>query len=210
MILFGQLSLFPQQASAIAGKVDALFLFLLAITGAVAAGVCVLIVTFAIRYRRRAGSDPATPRITGANWMEIAWSAIPMVIFVGIFLWGAEIYLTMAQPPDDALEIYVVGKQWMWKVQHPEGQREINDLHVPLGKPVKLTLTSEDVIHDFFVPAFRTKIDVLPGRYEHVWFQPTMTGRFRYLLCSVLRHESFRHDRLCRCHGSIRIRDLAE
>jgi cytochrome c oxidase subunit 2 len=178
-VMFAQMSFLPEQASAVAGKVDALFLFLLALTGAVALGVTVLIIGFAIRYRRRQGAEPATPRIMGSTWMEVLWSTVPMVIFVGIFVWGAQIYLTMAQPPDDALEIYVVAKQWMWKMQHPQGQREINELHVPLGRPVKLTLTSEDVIHDFFVPAFRTKIDVLPGRYEHVWFQPTKTGRYR-------------------------------
>ena len=86
-------------------------------------------------------------------------------------------------PPPDAPEVFVIGKQWMWKIQHPDGQREINELHIPVGRPVKLTLTSEDVIHDFFVPAFRTKIDVIPGRYVHTWFHPTKTGRF-HLFCS--------------------------
>src|SRR5579871_6217840 len=183
MTILAQLSLFPDQASTVAGHVDALFFFLLAITGAVAVAICVLIITFSIRYRRREGTTAATPRILGAMWMEVLWSTIPMLIFVGIFLWGAQIYLTLAQPPDDSLEIYVVGKQWMWKVQHPEGQREINELHVPLGKAVKLTLTSEDVIHDFFVPAFRTKQDAVPGRYSTTWFQPTKAGKY-HLFCA--------------------------
>ena len=179
--MFAQVSFFPEQASTVSGNVDALFLFLFAITGVVAVAIAILVIGFAIRYRRRAGGLPHTPRILGANWMEVCWSVIPLAIFIAMFVWGARIYLAMAQPPADALEIYVVGKQWMWKIQHPEGQREINELHVPLGRPVKLTLTSEDVIHDFFVPAFRTKIDVLPGRYQHIWFQPTLPGRFRFL-----------------------------
>jgi cytochrome c oxidase subunit 2 len=181
--MFAQLPLFPEQASAVAGRIDDLFLFLLALTGAVAFGVCILIIAFSVRYRRRESASAATPRITGATWMEVTWSVVPMLIFIGIFWWGARIYLALAQPPLDALEIYVVAKQWMWKVQHPEGQREINDLHVPLGRPVELTLISEDVIHDFFVPAFRTKVDVLPSRYVHTWFVPTKTGRYR-LYCA--------------------------
>src|SRR5215472_15469859 len=158
--MLAQASFFPEQASAVSSHVDALFLALLAITGIVALVIATLIIVFAIRYRRRAGEPPQTPRIMGANWMEISWSTIPFVIFVGMFIWGARIYLALAQPPAGAEEIYVVGKQWMWKVQHLEGQREINELHVPLGRPIKLTLTSEDVIHDFFVPAFRVKKDV--------------------------------------------------
>jgi cytochrome c oxidase subunit 2 len=119
----------------------------------------------------------------GSVWLETSWSVIPFLIFLFMFAWGAEVYFSLNKPPADALEIYVVGKQWMWKVQHPEGQREINELHVPQGKAVKLTLTSEDVIHDFSVPAFRTKIDVLPGRYVHTWFQATRTGKF-HLFCA--------------------------
>ena len=151
-------------AQFLSGLMQAMFLFLLAVAGMVTFVISSLIVVFAIRYRRRLNTTPNTPRILGANWMEILWSVVPMIIFVGIFLWGAKLYLVLARPPADALEVYVVGKQWMWKVQHPEGQREINELHVPVGRPVKLVLTSEDVIHDFFVPAFRMKADVLPGR----------------------------------------------
>jgi cytochrome c oxidase subunit 2 len=180
--MLAQVPLFPESASAIASRIDGLFFFLVAITGTVAVGVSILIIYFAVRYRRR-GSNAKTPRILGSNWLEGLWSGIPMLIFIAMFLWGAQIFLALARPPQDAMEIYVVGKQWMWKIQHPGGQREINQLHVPLGRPVELTLTSEDVIHDFFVPAFRTKIDVLPWRYVHTWFTATKTGRF-HLFCS--------------------------
>ncbi len=177
-----QMPLFPEQASTAASKVDTLFLFLLALTGSVAIGVTVMIVFYTIRYRRRDDSLQP-PRIMGSLRLESLWSAIPLVIFLGIFIWGAKLYYSMASAPENALEIYVVGKQWMWKIQHPEGQREINELHVPMGRPVKLTLTSEDVIHDFFVPAFRTKVDVLPGRYVHTWFQATQPGEY-HLFCA--------------------------
>src|SRR5262249_31584243 len=144
--------------------------------------VTVLVTYFAVRYRRRAGG-PAPPRILGSVWLETFWTGVPFLIFLGMFAWGAKVYFALTQPPEDALVVYVVGKQWMWKVQHPEGQREINELHVPVGKPIKLILTSEDVIHDFSVPAFRTKIDVLPGRYVQTWFQATKTGKY-HLFCN--------------------------
>jgi cytochrome c oxidase subunit II len=181
-MMLAQIPLFPDQASAIAPRVDSLFFTLLLITGTVAVGVFVLLIYFSIRYRRR-GPNQNTPRITGSIKLELFWSGVPLLIFLGIFVWGAQIYFALAQPPKDALDLYVVGKQWMWKVQHPQGEREINEVHVPLGQPVKLTLTSEDVIHDFFVPAFRTKIDVLPGRYVYTWFTPTAVGRY-HLFCS--------------------------
>jgi cytochrome c oxidase subunit 2 len=180
--MFADVPLFPEQASTHAERVDALFFFMLAVTGAVAVLVIVLILYFAVRYRRRTEGQP-TPRILGSRWLETVWSVVPFFLFLIMFAWGAEVYFALTQPPADALEVYVVGKQWMWKVQHPEGQREINELHVPVSKPIKLTLTSEDVIHDFAVPAFRTKIDVLPGRYVHTWFQATKSGRFR-LYCN--------------------------
>jgi len=180
--MFAEIPLFPEQASTHAERVDTLFFFLLAVTGAVAILVTVLVIYFAVRYRRRPGGPP-TPRILGSVWLETFWSVFPFLIFLIMFAWGAQVYFVLTEPPADALEIYVVGRQWMWKVQHPEGHREINELHVPRGKAVKLTLTSEDVIHDFSVPAFRTKIDVLPGRYVHTWFQATKTGRF-HLYCA--------------------------
>src|SRR5260370_33361275 len=180
--MYDQVPLYPEQASKTAERVDALFLFQLAITSTVGVVVTCLIIYFVVRYRRRPGRI-ATPRITGWTRIELAWSIVPFFIFVVMFVWGAEIFMDVAQPPPDAMEVFVVGKRWMWKVQHQTGQREINELHVPLGRPIKLTLTSEDVIHDFFVPAFRTKIDVLPGRYVQTWFQATKTGQY-HLFCS--------------------------
>ncbi len=180
--MFAQVPLYPEQASTTAERVDALFLFQLAITSAMGILVSCLILYFVVRYRRRQGKT-STPRITGWTSIELAWSIVPFFIFLVMFVWGAEIFLNVAQPPPDAMEIFVVGKRWMWKFQHQTGQREINEIHVPLGRPVKLTLISEDVIHDLFVPAFRTKIDVLPGRYVQTWFQATKTGRY-HLFCS--------------------------
>ena len=180
--MFAEVPLFPEQASTTAERVDTLFFFLCTVTGIMAVSIALLLLYFAVRYRRR-GEDDRTPRILGNKRLEWFWTISPMFVFLIMFLWGASIYTSVAQPPPDAPEVFVVGKQWMWKIQHPDGQREINELHIPVGRPVKLTLTSEDVIHDFFVPAFRTKIDVLPGRYVHTWFHPTKTGRF-HLFCS--------------------------
>jgi cytochrome c oxidase subunit 2 len=174
--------LFPERASTTADQVDALFFFLLAVTGSAALLIAVLIVYYSVRYRRRA-EGPRPPRIEGAWRLEVFWSVVPLLIFLVMFAWGAHGYFALTQPPDDAIEIYVVGKQWMWKVQHPGGQREINELHVPVNQPVKLILTSEDVVHDFFVPAFRTKVDVLPNRYVYTWFQATKPGRY-HLFCA--------------------------
>jgi cytochrome c oxidase subunit 2 len=180
--MFAQVPLFPEQASTNAGSVDALFLFFLGVTGAAALLIALLILVFSFLYRRRHPAE-RTPRILGSMPLEVFWTVVPLLVFLVMFGWGARVYFAQVQPPDDAIEIYVVGKQWMWKVQHPGGQREINELHVPVNKAVKLTLTSEDVIHDFFVPAFRTKVDVIPGRYVHTWFQATKPGRY-HLFCS--------------------------
>jgi cytochrome c oxidase subunit 2 len=174
--------LFPDQASVVAGRVDLLFFFLLGVTGGVSLVVTVLILYFAIKYRRRADAPP-TPRITGSMKLEIAWSVVPFFIFLVMFFWGAWIYTDTAMPPVGAAEVYIVGKQWMWKMQHPDGHREINELHLPVGQPVKVTLTSEDVIHDLAIPAFRQKLDVVPGRYVSTWFSPTRMGRY-HLFCS--------------------------
>ena len=180
--MFAEVPLFPEQASTTAERVDTLFFFLCAVTGIMAVSIALLLLYFAVRYRRRA-EDDRTPRILGNKRLEWFWTISPMFVFLIMFLWGASIYTSVAQPPPDAPEVFVIGKQWMWKIQHPDGQREINELHVPVGRPVKLTLTSEDVIHDFFVPAFRTKIDVLPGRYVHIWFHADQAGRY-HLFCS--------------------------
>jgi cytochrome c oxidase subunit 2 len=177
-----QLPLFPEQASSVAGHVDALFFFILGVTGFFTILIAVLVIYFAIKYRRRSEAEVPRPTV-GSTKLETAWSVIPLGIALFIFGWGASVYFELVRPADDAIEIYVVGKQWMWKLQHPDGQREINELHVPLGQPVKLTMISEDVIHSFFVPAFRIKADVLPGRYTTAWFTATQLGR-HHLFCA--------------------------
>jgi cytochrome c oxidase subunit 2 len=174
--------LFPEQASTMAARVDALFYFLVAVAIFFAALIFFTIVVFAVKYRRRT-DDERPPPIEGNNSLEVFWSAVPLGLTMVMFVWGAIIYFDIYNPPNDALEISVVGKQWMWKAQHAEGQREINELHVPVGQAVKLTMTSEDVIHDVFLPAFRIKQDVLPGRYTTLWFQATKAGEYP-LFCS--------------------------
>jgi len=174
--------LFPEAASTIAGRVDALYFFLLALSAFFSLLIAGLIVFFAVRFHRRR-PDAVGAQIEGGTVLEITWTVVPLLISMVIFVWGASVYFAMARPPDETLNIYVVGKQWMWKFQHLDGQREINELHVPVGRPIKLITTSEDVIHDFFVPAFRTKADVIPGRYVNIWFQPTKPGRYR-LFCA--------------------------
>ena len=182
MMLLADLPLFPEQASSNAAVVDTLLFFLLAVSGFFGLLITALVIYFAVRYRRRPNSPP-TPRIEGALKLELFWTGVPALISVVIFVWGVNVYFHLSRPPENALQVYVVGKQWMWKLQHSSGQREINALHVPLGQPVRLTLISEDVIHDFFVPAFRAKVDVVPGNYSHLWFQPTKKGEY-HLFCS--------------------------
>jgi cytochrome c oxidase subunit 2 len=182
MFAFLDVPFVPDSASTIAPQVDALFFFLLGLTLFFTLLVGFLVLYFVIRYRRRS-EDEVTPNIEGSMKLEIFWSVVPFIISMFIFVWGATIFFDIARPPEDALEIYVVGKQWMWKLQHPEGQREINQLHVPVGQPVKLIMTSEDVIHDFFMPAFRVKQDVVPGRYHTSWFTATKAGDY-HLFCS--------------------------
>jgi cytochrome c oxidase subunit 2 len=174
--------LFPEQASTMAGRVDALFYFLIAVSVFFAVLIFTVIVVFAIKYRRRSDDD-RPPSIPGNLRLEILWTAIPLMLTLVMFLWGAKLYFVTYYPPSDALEITVVAKQWMWKVQHPEGQSEIDELHIPAGRPIKLVMTSQDVIHDFFVPAFRVKKDVLPGSYTTLWFEATQPGSYR-LFCA--------------------------
>src|SRR5262245_95449 len=174
--------LFPERASTMAYRGDALYFFLIAIAAFFGLLIAGLIVFYAIRYHRRS-PDAVGARIHGGLVLELTWTIVPLVITLVIFVWGASVYFAMASPPDEASPIYVVGKQWMWKFQHLDGQREINELHVPVGRPVKLITTSEDVIHDFFVPAFRVKADVIPGRYVNIWFEPTKPGRYQ-LFCA--------------------------
>jgi cytochrome c oxidase subunit II len=169
--------LFPEQASTMAPRVDALLFFLVAVSVFFVTLIFFMIIFFAVKYRRRAEDERPQP-IEGAFWLEVFWSVIPFGLTMVIFVWGAIIFFDIFSPPNDALEISIVGRQWMWKAQHPEGQSEINELHVPVRQPVKLMMTSEDVIHDFFLPAFRLKQDVLPGRYTSLWFEATKAGVF--------------------------------
>src|SRR5437773_2037143 len=174
--------LFPEQASTMAARVDALFFFLVGVSLFFAALICILIVYFAIKYRRRSEDEQPAP-IEGDLRLEILWTVIPLGLTMVMFVWGAKLFFVTYHPPSNSLEINVVAKQWMWKVQHPEGQSEIDELHIPTGRPIKLIMTSQDVIHDFFVPAFRVKNDVLPGRYTTLWFEATKPGAYR-LFCS--------------------------
>jgi cytochrome c oxidase subunit 2 len=174
--------LFPEAASTMATRVDALYFFLIGLAVFFSLLIAGLITYYSLKYHRR------SPRAIGMQshgnlLLEIAWTAIPLLITMVIFVWGAGLYFAMSRPPDDAIDIYVVGKQWMWKFQHLDGQREINELHVPAGRAVRLIATSEDVIHDWFVPAFRVKADVIPGRYVNIWFQATKPGRY-HLFCA--------------------------
>jgi len=173
---------FPDQASSFALEVDLFYLFLFALTGFFTILIGAAALYFLIKYRRRSQGE-IPEQIEGHLKLELTWTIIPFLISMFIFAWGAKIYYQMYTAPADALEIFVTGKQWMWRAQHPDGQREINELHVPLGRRVKLTMTSEDVIHSYFIPAFRTKTDVVPGRYTMSWFTPTKTGTY-HLFCA--------------------------
>jgi cytochrome c oxidase subunit 2 len=173
--------LWPQTASTQAQQVDALFIFLLLVSAIAVLVIATLIVVFAIKYRRKPGQQP--PLVQTSVPLEIAWTAIPFGLMLVMFGWGAGLYIHMNRPPSDALEVNVIAKQWMWKIQHSTGAREINELHVPIGRPVKLVMTSQDVIHSFFIPAFRVKADVVPGRYHSEWFTATVPGEY-HLFCA--------------------------
>lgn len=175
--------LFPDQASSFAWQVDLLYVYLIIVSVAFTVPIVAAIFFFAVKYREK--EKYATPdEMHGSIALETVWSIIPFVISMTIFLGGAYVYYNQYRMPDDpAMEVYVVGKQWMWKLQHSTGQREINELHVPVGRTVKLTMTTEDVLHDFSIPAFRTKADVVPGRYTYLWFEATKPGKYR-LFCA--------------------------
>jgi len=175
--------LFPDQASTFAWQVDLLYAYLIIVSIAFTIPIVAAIFYFGLRYREK--EKYATPdEMHGSIALETVWSIIPFVISMTIFLGGAYVYYNQFRIPDDpAMEVYVVGKQWMWKLQHETGQREINELHVPVGRKVKLTMTTEDVLHDFSIPAFRTKTDVVPGRYTYLWFEATKPGKY-HLFCA--------------------------
>jgi cytochrome c oxidase subunit 2 len=176
-------ALLPYEDSSYATSVDAIFLLLLLLCSAITLAVFAVIIYFCIRYRKGSLADRTRyPSEAAQIRIELTWIVIPFIIFVGLFIWAGNVYYEMFSPPKDGLAIYVIGKQWMWKIEHPGGQREINQLHIPVNRNIVLTLTSQDVIHDFDVPAFRIKHDVLPGRYVRMWFKATKTGTY-YLFC---------------------------
>ncbi|HTW22218.1 MAG TPA: cytochrome c oxidase subunit II [Candidatus Baltobacteraceae bacterium] len=172
----------PPAASSIAGDVDQLYYLLSAITIFFSVLIFSIIFYFMVKYRRRS-EDEIPPETHTSMALELTWTIIPSLICVVLFVWASALYVRESRPPANATEIFVIGKQWMWHLQHPEGPREINELHVPVNVPVKITMTSQDVIHDFYVPAFRVKKDALPGRYTSLWFDPTEIGTY-HLFCA--------------------------
>jgi len=180
--MFRGLPLFPEAASTIAGGVDLLYFFLTAVTVFFSGLIFILVFFFAVKFRCRP-QNPGPQHVHGHLGLEVFWSVVPFGITIVMFTWGASLYMRDARVPEDASDIYVVGRQWMWKIQHPEGRREINELHVPLGQPIKLTLASQDVIHSFYIPAFRIKHDVVPGRYVTMWFEANRVGEY-HLFCA--------------------------
>ena len=180
--MFTNFPFFPQQASVQAGQVDAVYFFMVAVSAFFSLLIAGLVVVFAVKYRRRS-DDEIGVAIHGSLPLELVWTLIPLGIAMVMFGWGAKVFFDLYRPPAGAMEIFVVGKQWMWKVQHMEGQREINELHVPVGRPVKLIMGSEDVLHSYYIPAFRVKADVIPGRYNTMWFTAKTPGEY-HLFCA--------------------------
>lgn len=172
----------PVQASTVAPQVDLLLLILIALSGFFTSIVIALIFYFGVKYRRGNNVDRSNPPTTSMR-IELGWVGGLLVLGMGTYAWAAIIYFNISRTPENPLDIYVVGEQWMWKVQHSEGPSEINELHVPTGRPVRLIMISQDVIHSFYVPAFRLKYDVIPGRYTNLWFEATRTGEYR-LFCA--------------------------
>ncbi len=174
-------AIYPPEASKIAPQYDALYFFMVLVSLIGLTIVVLLVVGFSLLYRKQ--RHPQAVQIEGSTLLEATWTIIPLGLFLIMFVWGALIYFRVYTPPANAMNIYVVGKQWMWKAEHPGGQHEINSLHIPIGQPVQLTLISQDVFHSFSIPAFRVKREAIPGRYTTVWFEPTMLGTF-HLFCT--------------------------
>ena len=171
-------ALFPAEASTIAPWTDALYFFLLGMTLVGLLLVGALVFYFSITYRQ--SKNPVATQVEGSTLLEATWTIIPLAIFLVTFVWGALLYFRIYNPPTNAMNIYIVGKQWMWKAEHPGGQHEINALHIPIGRPVQLTMISQDVFHSFSIPDFRVKREVIPGRYSTVWFQATEAGTYHF------------------------------
>jgi len=174
--------LFPEQASTLAPEVDNLYFFVTAVTAFFALIVVFFVIVFAVKYRDRTGEKVGAPN-TGSILLELGWTIVPFIVSMAIFAWSTIVFFHLVRAPDQTLEIYSTGKRWMWRFQHIDGQSEINELHVPLGRPVKVTFTSEDVLHSLFIPAFRVKADAIPGRYSSIWFTPTRKGEY-HLFCA--------------------------
>lgn len=174
--------LFPPAASTVAVEMDLLYGFIVAVCAFFTVLVAALVVYFTVKYRRRQPDDVGAD-IHGSLSLELTWTFIPLVLSLVMFAWGASLFFRLATPPANAMELFVVGKQWMWKVQHPEGVREINEMHVPIGRPVRITLGSEDVLHDYSIPAFRVKMDAVPGKLTTLWFEATTPGRY-HIFCA--------------------------
>src|ERR1700761_9351746 len=174
-------ALFPPEASEIAPQTDALYFFLVLISLVGMAIVIALVAGFSILYRKE--RNPEATQIEGSTLLEATWTIIPLALFMVTFVWGALLYFRIYNPPTNAMNVYIVGKQWMWKAEHPGGQHEINSLHIPINHPVQLTMISQDVFHSFSIPAFRVKREVIPGRYSTVWFEATATGTY-HLFCT--------------------------
>jgi cytochrome c oxidase subunit 2 len=167
----------PPRASAAAAEFDLLYFFLTGVSAFFVVLVGFLVVYFTFKYRRR-HPDEVGADIHGSLVLELTWTIIPLLISMVMFGWGASLFYRSSKPPQDAMELYVVGKQWMWKVQHPEGVREINEMHVPINRNVRVNLGSEDVIHDYGIPALRVKMDAVPGKLTTLWFRATVPGRY--------------------------------
>ena len=169
--------------SSVAGEYNWFFWILVVVCGSVASAIAAIVIYCVLRYHRKSENELPPPMPSNNIPLEIAWTAIPLFIFMGMFAYGAKLYFDIERPPDDALQVYVVAKQWMWKTQQLDGAREINELHVPAGQDIKLLMTSQDVIHSFYVPAFRIKQDVIPGRYTSIWFRAEKPGKY-HLFCA--------------------------
>ena len=177
-----QLPFYPEQASNFAPSVDSLMSFLILVSVFFSVAITAAIVIFFFKFHRKSKNEIGVP-IHGDMRLEVMWIVVPAILSLAMFGWGAVVYVDFRHAPQDTLDVYVIGKQWMWKIQQPNGRREINELHVPVGRNIKLVMASEDVIHDFFVPAFRVKMDVVPGHYNTMWFRPTKSGRYQFF-CS--------------------------
>jgi cytochrome c oxidase subunit 2 len=180
--MIGGIALVPHHASTVALQVDAITVALIVACGAMLLFIVCLILSFCVLYRKGTERN-RTIDTRGENKLEWAWALATLGVFLALFGWGAVVYFKMHAPPAGATEISVVAKQWMWKFQHANGKRELDELHVPVNVPVVLTMTSQDVIHSFFVPEFRVKQDVLPGRYSRLWFEATRVGEY-HLFCA--------------------------